>query len=1037
MQGGTSSIIFEDRRSSQMKSRTMTGGFLMICLGFFGRAWCQQEPAGEGRPITPAGTLVMDATTHLPLVGAMPMTMLRSPDALGHGGKGRYLLVVNSGFGVQFSEETNRAQQSIAVIDLNATPDPLVVQNIYFPTPQSANVGLAFSPANASGTFDMHVSGGFENKVWIFRFDPKAIPPVQPESPGPDTKVTAPSFEISKPGEVSPKDYNGGKAALYPTGLAVTPDGATLVTANNLGDSITIVRNLRGTRKTERVDLHHAGKLTENIYPYGVVVLGSRKSARAYVSCWTDSSVAVVPLSGKSMVRKYIAVDRHPTAMMPNAEGTRLFVANSDADSVSVIDTATDQEIERIDVRLAEDALPGASPEGLALSDDEQTLYVANAHSNAVAVVLLSDKVRSPKKADKMVSVPKSKVLGFIPTGQYPSAVAMADGKLFVGNGKGTGFEPSSMRVSNSGFTPNPPNAAFPPNKEKNRQGGQYSGSIVSGNISVVVLPDLPRLSRYTQQTLQNDGLMGFAPAKLFPGPSPIKHVIYIIKENRTYDQVFGDVKTSGDGHAADGEPGFAIFGNGATAQRPSGARQAVTPNHHALAQRFGLFDRFFVNSEASPDGHNWATAAFSTDYVDKGFRWEYSDRGRTYDWEGYNRLPDYEPVSNLEVGKFNGDVLAALTDLLEKHLPYRQGFTDLAEPKTLYLWDAAERAGLTHRNYGEFVTVISAKDVEAARQKVHKSYPDISSAVRAIANKESLQNHHNSSFRSFDLTAPDSMTVDCYKSALDPPASFDPAVTRDNKNAECRGNSRLGEWLAEFRGFVAEREAGHADPMPALSILRFPNDHTTGIKTGFPTPQFMVADNDYAMGRLVEAISSSPYWKDTAIFAVEDDAQAGPDHVDAHRSVGLVISAYNRPGALIHKFHSTVSMIRTIEMLLGIAPMNQLDASATPMDIFQDTPDLTPYKAVLPTIAADNLMTQKPKNKTAAEWIKKSMRQNFAHADMADRKILNAVIWFACTGSGSNLPESAQLPAYQAMRLGISDANDAAPRRAQPDDDD
>jgi hypothetical protein len=608
---------------------------------------------------------------------------------------------------------------------------------------------------------------------------------------------------------------------------------------------------------------------------------------------------------------------------------------------------------------------------------------------------------------------------------------------LFIGNGKGTGFEASSMRVNNSGRTPNPPNAAFPLNEKKNRQGGQYSGSIVSGNISMVSLPDTPALVRYTQQTMQNDGLMDFAPPKLFTGNSPIKHVIYIIKENRTYDQVFGDVKTSGDGQAADGEPGFAIFGGGAAAQRPDGTRQIVTPNHRALAQRFGLFDRFFVNSEASPDGHNWATAAFSTDYVDKGFRWEYSNRGRTYDWEGYNRLPDYEPPGDLDVGKFKGDVLAALTDLLEKHLPYRQGFTDLAEPKTLYLWDAAARAGLTYRNYGEFVTVISAKDVEAAGQKKHKSYPDISSAQRAIPNKESLQKHHSPSFRSFDVTAPDSMTVDCYKAALDPLGSSDAAVTQGNSNAKCRGNSRLGEWAAEFQGFVKDREAGRGDPMPALSIVRFPNDHTTGMKNGFPTPQFMVADNDYAVGRLVEAVSSSVYWKDAAIFMVEDDAQAGPDHVDSHRSVGLVISAYNRPGALIHKFHNTVSMIRTIEILLGIAPMNQLDASAVPMDIFQETPDLTPYKAVLPAIAADNLMTHKPKDKATADWMKKSNRQNFAHADMADPKVLNAVIWFACKGNGSAVPESAQLPAYQAMRLGIARLDDDEKGRPKKDDDD
>jgi YVTN family beta-propeller protein len=1001
-----------------------------------GTAKSQQEPAGEGRVITPAGALVMDTATHLPAVGAMPMTVLRSPDALGRNGKGRYLLVANSGFGVQFSEDTNKAQQSIAVIDLNAQPEPTVIQNVYFPTPQSANVGVAFSKAaGADGSYSLYVSGGFENKVWIFRFDPKAAAPVLPGSPGPDTKVTAPFISISNPGEVSPKDYNRGKAALYPTGLALTPDGATLVTANNLGDNVTIVRNLNGTHQMDRVDLHHPEKPNENIYPYGVAVLGSGKKARAYVSCWNDSSVAVISLNGKGALRKFIAVDRHPTAIVSNAGSTRLFVANSNADSVSVIDTTTDVEIERIGVRLAETALPGASPEGLALSEDGKTLYVANAHSNAVAVVALSEKTQGVK-AGRNEEGAKSKIRGFIPTGQYPSALAVADGKLFIGNGKGMGFEPSSMRANNSGRTPNPPNAAFPPNKEKNRQGGQYSGSIVSGNIGIVTLPDEPELARYTQQAMQNDGLMDFAPPKLFADKSPIKHIVYIIKENRTYDQVFGDVKASGDGQAADGDANLAIFGGGIAAERPDGTPQVVTPNHRALAQRFGLFDRFFVNSEASPDGHNWATAAFSTDYVDKSFRWNYSDRGRTYDFEGYNRLPDYEPPSELEIEKFKGDALAALTDMLEKHLPYRQGFTDVAEPKTLYLWDAAAHAGLTHRNYGEFVVVISAKDVEAAGQKKHKEYPDISKAMRAIPSKPSLENQHSLSFRAFDVAAPDSMTVDCYKAALTAPEKADAAVTQENPNAACNGNSRLGEWLAEFRQFVAQREAGKPDPMPALSVMKFPSDHTTGIKKGFPTPQFMVADNDYAVGRLVEAISSSVYWKDTAIFIVEDDAQAGPDHVDSHRSPALVISAYNKPGALIHKFHSTVSMIRTMEMLLGIAPMNQLDASAVPMDIFQATPDLTPYKAALPTIAANNLLTEKPKDKTAAEWMKKTLRQDFAHEDMADPRTLNAIIWFACRGNSSPMPESAKLPAYQAMRLGISETEEASTGRKKPDDD-
>ena len=275
---------------------------LLTALLFCGITKGQQEPAGEGRPITPAGILVMDASTRLPAVGAMPMNMLRSPDRLGHGGKGRYLLVMNSGYGVQFSEETNKAQQSIAVVDLNASPEPSVIQNVYFPTPQSANVGFAFAPAaSADGTLALYVSGGFEDKVWIFRFDPKAAAPIQPASPGPDTKVTAPFFVISNPGEVSPKDYNGGKAALYPTGLAVKRDGSTLVTANNLGDSMTIVRELNGARRMQRVDLHHQGKLNENIYPYGVVLLETGKKARAYVSCWNDSSVAVISLHGNTL----------------------------------------------------------------------------------------------------------------------------------------------------------------------------------------------------------------------------------------------------------------------------------------------------------------------------------------------------------------------------------------------------------------------------------------------------------------------------------------------------------------------------------------------------------------------------------------------------------------------------------------------------------------------------------------------------------------------------------------------------------------
>src|SRR6202171_741116 len=1049
-----------------MKTKILLG-LLFFSLCFAGSVSGQEEPAAEGRKITPPGELLLDAATRLPAVGALPTTFLRSPDSTGRDGKGRFLLVMYSGFGVQFSADTNEAQQSVGVIDLNAQPAPSVIQNVYFPSPQSANVGIAFSPAAAAdGIYELYVSGGFENKVWIFRFDPTAAQPIQPASPGPNTKVQAPFLDLSKPGETSPKEYNGGKAAIYSTGLAITSDGNALVTANNLGDNVTIVRELRGARKMERVDLHHVGKKSQNIYPYGVVIAGEGKSARAYVSCWNDASVAVVSLQGRATLKNFISVDPHPTAMLLNANGTRLFVVNSNADSVSVIDTTSNREVERIDVRFAETALLGASPEGLALSADEKLLYVANAHSNAVAVVSLSDQTRAtetrnvqtrnaktatvePRKTKSAVAETQqenrmeknSRVLGFIPTGQYPSAVAVADSRIFVGNGKGTGFEASSMRVNNSGRTPRLPNAAFPAGKTIKEPGGEYGPATVAGNISIIALPDDPTLARYTQQTMQNDGLLGFAVPKLFAHENPIRHVIYVIKENRTYDQVFGDVQTAGNGQKADGETKFAIFGNGTAAQRPDGTPQTVTPNHHALAQRFGLFDRFFVNSEASPDGHNWSTAAFSTDYVDKGFRWEYSGRGRTYDWEGFNRLPDYEPPGDLDIGTGEQDALNILSNILEKHIPYRQGFLDLAEPKTLYLWDAAERASLTHRNYGEFISVISAADVQAAQNHKKKTYPDITKAVRSVPTKQALEKHHSAGFRSFDMTSPDSMTVECYKAAdsvrsKSSTALSEAAVTRNNPAAGCRGSSRFGEWLAEFETFVSAREAGKADAMPALTVMRFPNDHTSGMQPGFPTPQFYVADNDYAVGRLVETVSASPYWKDTAIFFVEDDAQDGPDHIDSHRSVGLVVSAYNRPGALVHEFHNTVSMIRTMELLLGIPPMNQLDASAVPMNIFQDAPDLTPYKAVLPTIAADNLITQKPKEKIAAAWMRKSMQQNFAHADLADPKVLNAVIWFACKGETRSLPDSVRaLAAEQAVRFGVADAE--AEGKGQASDDD
>ena len=415
-----------------------------------------------------AGTLVMDRTTRLAAVGGLPVDFKRSPDVAGPDGKGRYLIAVNSGYGIQFSAATNGGQQSLAVIDLGATPAPVVIQNVYFPSPQSANVGVAFGPGPGSdGTYPMYVSGGVENKVWVFRFKPGVSRPITPPSAGPASTVSAPFIDVSGLTDRAPlAGFNSDLAPVYPAGLAISPDGQTLFIAANLGDSLGIVRRLRDERTLTRVDLRRKGG-SQLIYPYAVVVappLTGPEVSKVYVSCWNDATVAVVDPRGAGEILARIPVERHPTAMILNDTATRLFVTNSNADTVSVIDTAADREIERINVRLTEQALIGGSPEGLALGPDGRTLFVANAHADAVAVIGLSaatsgqsQPVGGPQAEDAeegAQSPERSLVKGFIPAGRYPSAVAVAGTTLFVGNGKGTGVEPSSLVVSQSGRSP-------------------------------------------------------------------------------------------------------------------------------------------------------------------------------------------------------------------------------------------------------------------------------------------------------------------------------------------------------------------------------------------------------------------------------------------------------------------------------------------------------------------------------------------------------------------------------------------------------
>ena len=985
---------------------------IVLSIYFFASRSTQADTAPLPDRTTPAGKLIVDSASGLPAVAPLTMNFVRSPDADATDGKGRYLIAVNSGYGVEFNSKS-KPQQSLSVIDLNRAPDAQVVQTVYFPAPQSANFGLVFDPKlQADGKYRMYVAGGFENKIWILGFDPKAAQPVSPQTK-PDEKINSPFIDVTAFTDNAPStNYNDNTAAIYPTGIALSPDGETIYSANNLGDTLGVVSDLRDSRKIERISLRRPGS-NQFVYPYDVKALtNGKRVSKLYVSLWGDGSIAVVSPNQQNRVT-HISVDRHPTAMLLNRAETRLFVVNSNADTVSIVDTRTDRVIETINVRLAESEQIGASPEGLALSDDEKTLFVANAHANAVAVVGLA---ATPTAKDR------SKLLGFIPTGKYASAVAVVGNRLFIANGKGTGMENSSQRVNNTGLYPNMPNENFPATASKR---GLYSVSAVSGNLSLVDLPDEKQLFAYTQTVMRNDGMLGREKRNIFPGgKSPFKHVIYVIRENRTYDQVFGDLTASGDGSKADGAASVAIFGAGEAAKSPSGTPQNITPNARAIAERFGLLDRYFVNAEASPDGHNWSTAAFSNDYVDKAFRWNYSGRGRTYDYEGFNRLPSYNPPGGqppvalppvFDLPATGNDV----ANFQKKYVPYLSGARDISEPETLYLWDAAKRAGLTYRNYGEFIGTVSADDVRAVNTQKAKKYPDISATVTAFAAKKTLEDHFSPTHRNFDMETPDIMTTDSYRAAHDSTAQLDPAITNKSSNAAFRGTSRFGAWSDEFHGYVADMQAGRGDHLPNLSIVRFSNDHTAGLRKGRPTPQFYVAENDYALGRLVEEVSKSPYWNDTAIFVVEDDAQDGPDHVDAHRSPALVISAYNRPGSLVHEFHNTVSLIRTLELCLGIAPMNFLDANATPIDIFTSKADLRPFAAQLPNVALDNLFPlEKPTGKMAY-FMNLTDKQNLTHPDMADPRELNEIIWFSVKRD-AEMPGVARLPAFELMTAGI-----------------
>ena len=696
----------------------------------------------------------------------------------------------------------------------------------------AAFIGLAFSSDGKT----LFASGGNDDSIFIYRWSGSEATA--------DGKIDL--VERPKPSpNVKPKDPMG---SVYPAGLAASSDGRFLYIAENLGDTLAIL-DLSTKRVMQRVKTDR--------YPYTVV---ADAKGDLFVSAWGDNTVNRFRANANGTLRRIarINVGRHPSAML--IRGTRLYVASASTDSISVVDTATSRVI-----RTLHDAPPagpreGSTPNALALSRDGSRLFVAEADNNAVAVF----------------DVAAGKLLGRIPVEWYPSALALDGKELLVINAKGRGSRPDPNRGQ--------PGTKLPPDS-RDYTLGQLDGSLMS----IPIQNATSKLASFTKRVAHANGWDATRGARRYP---PFKHVIYIIKENRTYDQVLGDLKEG------DGDPSLVYFS------------ENVSPNHHALARRFGLFDRFFTNAETSAQGHNWSTAAYSTDYLEKTMPSEYSTRGRSYDYEGTNRK---------RVVDDDDDVNA---------------------PASGYLWDLAVRKQISLRNYGEYVG--NGEDVPDV---VGKQY---------IGFRRALRDTTSPDYPPFNLSIPD--------------------------------QTRADVWLREFRSYV---ERGS---LPALEIVRLPNDHTEGAAAGKPTPRAFMADNDLALGRIIEALSHSPFWRDTAVFVLEDDAQSGPDHVDSHRSVLLMISAWNR-GGLIHRFINTTDVLATMEEILGLDSLSKFDHYGRPMRaLFAEQADLTPYDALKPGVPLDE------KNPESAES-KQSALLDFSKADAIDDATLNLILWRTIKG--------------------------------------
>jgi YVTN family beta-propeller protein len=897
------------------------------------------EVLPTGMSITPTaakGSIFQPLNPDLPdlpqFTADHPVSTAVSPD-------GNTLLILTSGFNRNFDVEgksvPEQSREYVFVYDIRQQP-PVKKQVLKVP---NAYAGLAWNP---SGT-QFYASGGSDDIIHVF------------------TQASGRWSESPQPISLGHASALGVRARPMVAGLAVNAAGTYLVAANYENDSVSLV-DLKTMQKIAEVDLR-PGKndpkqkgTAGGAYPFWAVFKGDD---RVYISSVRDREIVVLNLSSTPSISSRIQIQGQPNKLILNKSQSQLFVAADNSDSVVVVNTTTNQVIATIATTAPARIFPnkgrfrGSNPNSLALSPDEQTLYVTNGGTNSVAVIRLAGDVGD------------SRVQGLMPTGWYPQSVSLNhDGSvLYIVNGKSnSGPNPKGCRNSLSGA-------------ERGTCGSaqQYVLQLIKGGFLVVPRPEDAELQRLTQQVASNNhfSVQPAAADPLFAFlHNNIKHVIYIVKENRTYDQVLGDLEKG------NGDPSITLF------------KEPIAPNHHDLARRFVTLDNFYDSGDVSGNGWNWSTAARATDVTEKSVPVNYSGRGLTYDFEGVNRGINVSVGSPEERAAL--DPRAATLEDAADQLP---GTGDVAAPDgpedsvgAGYLWDSALNAGLKVRNYGFFLDLGRYVAPEKSIAVVPLLHDPAASTTRvAFPSNPRLHEVTDPYFRGFDQRFADYW--------------------------------RFKEWEREFDDYVKDNN------LPSLELVRLAHDHFGDFKTaadGVNTVETQMADNDYALGLLVEKVAKSKYAKDTLIFVIEDDAQNGPDHVDAHRSIALVVGPYVKQGAVVSRRFNTVSMLRTIEDILGIKHLGLNDAVQPPMfDVFSRTQTQWNYASRVPGVLRSTQIPLPPDSASASGtatftprhdaeyWDRQTEGFDFSAEDKLDSAKFNQVLWKGLMGDDKPYPAS------------------------------